>query len=105
MTATTDTFDTQKRAFQSKRSKGWGVGLYRNTEDAKLAGVCSGVAEYIEMEKGLLRILFLASLLFSSGGSGFLYLIGWLALAPKPKAEPTSTTTQDEEQSSEPAEL
>ncbi|MFQ3231706.1 PspC domain-containing protein [Reinekea sp.] len=108
MSASTDTLNNQKRAFQSKRSKGWGMGLYRNTDDAKVAGVCSGIAEYIEMDKGLLRILTLASVLFTSGGSAILYGAAWLALSPRPEhleesagtqSDTTSRTHDDTEQS------
>ncbi len=76
-----------KKNFEGKRSRGWGMGLYRNDHDAKVAGVCSGIAEYVEMDKGLLRIITLASVLFTSGGSAILYGVLWLALATKPVNE------------------
>lgn len=96
MSASTDTFNHQKQAFQSKRSKGWGLDLYRNTEGAKVAGVCSGIAEYVEMSTSLLRILTLTSVLFTSGGSAVLYGIAWLALAPRPEATKETTSEAPE---------
>jgi phage shock protein C len=104
MSASTDTLHNQKRAFESKRSKGWGMGLYRNTDDAKVAGVCSGIAEYVEMDKGLLRILTLASVLFTSGGSAILYGVAWLALSPKPTHNEAAPAAPAEEKAAPAAE-
>lgn len=80
-------FKKKRDFFESKRQNGYGVGLYRNTEEGKLAGVCAGIADYVEIDKGMLRLIFLASLLFSAGTSIFIYLVGWLLLAPQPAAE------------------
>lgn len=71
--------------FEQKRRKGWNVGLYRNTQEAKLAGVCAGVADYVEIDRGMLRLIFLASVLLSSGTSLVIYALGWLLLSPAPE--------------------
>jgi phage shock protein C len=80
-------FKKKRDFFESKRLKGYGVGLYRNVEEGKLAGVCAGIADYVEIDKGMLRLIFLASLLFSAGTALFIYLVGWLLLAPVSDAE------------------
>lgn len=85
----------KKDYFEAKRSKGYGVGLYRNKHDAKVAGVCSGLAEYVEMDKGLLRIIALVSVFFTSGASLFLYALMWLALAPRPLVGEPDDALQD----------
>lgn len=53
----------------------------RSLTDRKIAGVCGGLAEYFNIDPVLVRILFLALLLFAGGG-GLLYLIIWL-VAPE----------------------
>ena len=50
-----------------------GKKLYRNTENKMLAGVCSGIADYFDIDPTLVR---LGWVLFSLlGGSGFLAYI------------------------------
>lgn len=57
--------------------------LYRSQTDKKIAGVCGGLAEYFEIDSTLVRILFLALLIF--GGGGFLiYIIMWIVVPEKP---------------------
>lgn len=57
--------------------------LYRSTTDKMIAGVCGGLAEYFEIDSTLIRILFLALLIF--GGGGFLiYLIMWIVVPKRP---------------------
>ena len=62
--------------------------LYRDVDHRILGGVCSGLAEYLGINRALVRILWLFLTLFF--GIGFLaYLILWIAI---PKAGTTSTT-------------
>ncbi|MDX1473120.1 MAG: PspC domain-containing protein [Reinekea sp.] len=84
-THTESEFKTKSAFLEGKRKRGYDIGLYRNVEDGKLAGVCAGVADYVEVDKGVLRLIFLASLLFSAGTSMFVYAIAWLFLAPAPE--------------------
>ena len=51
--------------------------LYRNSRDKKLAGVCSGLADYLNVDVTVVRILFLLALLCGSFGF-WAYLIVWL---------------------------
>ena len=51
--------------------------LYRKRDDAKIAGVCSGLADYLDIDPTVVRIIFLVLLL--SGSLGFwIYLIIWI---------------------------
>jgi phage shock protein C len=77
-------FKKQKDFFESKRQKGYGIGLYRNAEEGKLAGVCAGIADYAEIDRGILRLIFLGSVLFTAGTALFIYGAAWLLLAPTP---------------------
>lgn len=56
--------------------------LYRNMEDRRIGGVCSGLALYLNADTTLLRVLFL--ILLIAGTSGFwIYVIFWIVV---PKA-------------------
>lgn len=60
--------------------------LYRNPDDVIIAGVASGVAAYLGVETGLVRLVFILSVLL--GGAGIvIYLILWIIL---PVAETTA---------------
>ena len=51
--------------------------LYRTRNDAKIAGVCGGLAEYLDIDVTIVRIVFL--LLLLTGSLGFwIYLIIWI---------------------------
>ncbi|HEV3472908.1 MAG TPA: PspC domain-containing protein [Actinomycetota bacterium] len=53
--------------------------LVRSTTDKKIAGVCGGLAAYLDVDSTLLRVLWLFAVLF--GGFGVLaYVILWIAL-------------------------
>jgi phage shock protein C len=57
--------------------------LYKGKE-VLIAGVCSGIAEYLEVDATLVRLLWLLFTLI--GGSGILvYIIAWLIIPHQPK--------------------
>lgn len=56
--------------------------LYRDTDDVRIGGVCSGLALYFNIDIALVRILMLVALF--AGSVGFwLYIVLWIAV---PKA-------------------
>lgn len=51
--------------------------LVRTRSDAKIAGVCGGLAQYLDIDSTIVRIIFLVLLL--TGSVGFwIYLIIWI---------------------------
>lgn len=48
--------------------------LYRLAEDSKLAGVCSGIGAYFDLDANLIRFLFILAALFTSGGFLLVYI-------------------------------
>ena len=52
--------------------------LTRSTTDRRIAGVCGGVAKYLNVDPTVVRIIFLIALLCGSLGF-WAYLIVWLA--------------------------
>ena len=50
----------------------------RRSKDQKIAGVCGGIAKYLNLDPTLVRVVYLLLSLFSAGT--FLYLLQWLIL-------------------------
>lgn len=61
--------------------------LRRNTQKGKIAGVCAGLADYLNIETWIVRVVFCTGLLFSSGFFFVLYVVGWLVLDKTPAFE------------------
>lgn len=53
--------------------------LFRNTKDKMLGGVCSGIADYIDIDPTIVRLGFVA-LSFLGGAAIVAYLIGWIVI-------------------------
>lgn len=54
--------------------------LYRSS-DRKLAGVCGGIAEYLDVDPTVVRILYLILTLFTVAFPGILlYIILWIMI-------------------------
>ncbi|QJR81903.1 envelope stress response membrane protein PspC [Alteromonas pelagimontana] len=59
--------------------------LFRDTENARIAGVCSGVANYFGIERWLVRILFVTAFFLLAGAFMVVaYVAGWFILDKKP---------------------
>ena len=71
------------RDYSSRRRRGWGYNLYRNTRDGKIAGVAAGLADYWDIEHWVARLLWIALFLFTGTLSFWLYVGAWIALAPR----------------------
>lgn len=65
--------------------------LYRDTEDQKIGGVCSGLARYFDLDPLLVRVAFVAALVFG-GGSLVAYLLLWWLVDPAPEGYWADTT-------------
>jgi phage shock protein C len=60
--------------------------LHRSRQDRKIAGVCAGFAEYLDVDPTLVRLVWLMTALFI--GYGFLaYFIAWIVMPEKPLGE------------------
>jgi phage shock protein C len=53
--------------------------LYRSRIDRKIAGVCAGIAAYLDVDSTLVRLIWVATVLFAGGGI-LGYLIAWIVL-------------------------
>jgi phage shock protein PspC (stress-responsive transcriptional regulator) len=78
--------ETQSQSYQSFQSQTKTTGkkrLYRDSSDKFIGGVCSGLANYMNVDPAIVRILF-AIITFGGFGLGvLLYIIMWIVLPPK----------------------
>lgn len=58
--------------------------LTRSRNDRWLAGVCGGIAEYLEVDSTLIRVLFIL-FGFAVGGGILIYIILWLIIPEAPE--------------------
>jgi phage shock protein C len=75
-----------------------GKRLYRSQNERMIAGVCGGIAEYLDIDPTLVRILFV--LLFFIGGNGLLLYLILMFLMP---LKPAGFSPVHEEKPEEPA--
>ena len=60
--------------------------LYRSTQERMFAGVCGGIAEYLEVDPTLVRLVFVALTLL--GGPGIvIYIVLMLIVPEEPQPE------------------
>ena len=55
--------------------------LYRNKKDSKIAGICSGLSDYFEIDPTIIRLIFLFGIFI--GGGIIVYIIGWFIIPVK----------------------
>lgn len=68
-----------------------GKRLFRDTDNALIAGVASGLANFFNLDVTLVRLLFVLLVIFSAGFGFVLYIMLWLIV---PAAETTSEKLQ-----------
>lgn len=59
--------------------------LYRSVEDKKIAGVCSGLGDYFDIDPTIIRLIWLA-MIFAVGTGVLAYIIAWIIIPEKPAA-------------------
>jgi phage shock protein C len=69
----------------SRKRAGWGMNLYRNTRDGKIAGVCAGLADHLDVAHWVVRLTWVAAFLFTGTLALWLYLAAWFLMAPRPQ--------------------
>jgi len=72
-------YQSAKSFFKNKK-------LTRQINDKIIAGICSGLAEYFEIDTVIIRIIFVVVLILGTLGWGILaYLILWIIIPPSPR--------------------
>jgi len=66
--------------------------LMRSSTDKKIGGVCAGVANYLDLDPTLVRVLW--ALAFLCGGFGLIfYIVLWIVLPVEPLYAPVAVQT------------
>jgi len=77
--------------------------LTRSKEDRMVAGVCGGIANYLDLDPTLVRLVFVALSLMSGGQGLIIYIIMMLVVpeesSEKAKPKRRAVLEEDEEQS------
>lgn len=58
--------------------------LYRSTQDRMFAGVCGGIADYLDVDPTLVRLVFVALAFFGGGAGIFIYIVLMLIVPEQP---------------------
>ncbi len=68
--------------------------LYKNTKEKKILGVCAGIADYLEVDVTIVRILTVLAMLIPGSVVFIAYFIAYFILDEKPKASYTPKNTE-----------
>lgn len=71
--------------------------LMRNPEDKMLMGVCSGLADYLNIDPVIVRLVFVLLVIFGNG-IGFLVYLLLAILMPEPEIPVAKANSFDEEE-------
>ncbi len=55
--------------------------LYRNSSEGSIGGVCTGLGEYFDLDKVLIRVAFIIAAFFSIGI--LVYIVMWIVVPDK----------------------
>jgi phage shock protein C len=73
-----------KRRFNSRKATGWGMNLFRNTRQGKIAGVAAGLADHWDIAHWVVRLLWVGAFLFTGTLALWAYIGAWIFLSPRP---------------------
>ncbi len=59
--------------------------LYRSRKDKVLGGVCGGIAEYLDVDPVVVRLIWAIATLISMGFGIIAYIIAWIVIPEEPK--------------------
>ena len=69
--------------------------LMRSRSDRKIGGVCAGLAQYLELDTSLVRILWFFITLACGVFPGLVaYVLGWIIIPEEPLLLPVATSQQ-----------
>lgn len=75
--------------------------LYRSKSDVMIAGVCSGLASYLNVDVTIIRLIFVL-LLFTFAGGLWIYLAMWIIVPVEPSAQMDSVDVEAKTEIPEP---
>ena len=57
--------------------------LYRSEDDRIIAGICGGIAEFVEVDSTIIRLITVI-LMFVCGSGLLIYLLAWIIIPENP---------------------
>ena len=66
--------------------------LYRSRKEMILGGVCGGIAEHIDVDPSLIRLVWIVVSLISLGTGIIVYLAAWIIIPESPRENVQQTT-------------
>ena len=69
--------------------------LYRSKKEQMLGGICGGLAEYLDVDPSIIRLVFVVLIVLSWGLFLLVYIAAWIIIPASPE-ESTSQTTSTE---------
>lgn len=88
-------YRSRHREYSRRRSCGWGLNLYRNTRDGKIAGVCAGLADHWEVEHWVVRLMAVVLFLFTGTLAFWAYIAGWILMARRSSSRSYRSESDD----------
>ena len=79
-----NSYASNSRRFHSRKSAGWGMNIYRNTREGKIAGVAAGLADYWDIAPWVVRLMWVGAFLFTGTLALWVYIAAWILMAPRP---------------------
>ena len=73
-----------KQQFLVRRRSGWGLNLYRNSREGKIAGVAAGLADHWDIAPWVVRLMWVGAFLFTGTLALWVYLGAWVLMVPRP---------------------
>ncbi len=59
--------------------------LYRSRTNRKIAGVCGGLGEYLNIDPTIMRLIYIMVILFSVGLGLIAYVLMWVVMPEEPE--------------------
>ncbi|MDN5359888.1 MAG: phage shock protein [Thermotogaceae bacterium] len=69
--------------------------LYRSRDDRVIAGVCSGLGKYLDVDPVIIRLIWAATI-FLAGAGIFLYIVAWIIIPEEPLKNRTTQNPEKE---------
>ena len=91
-----NSFHGRRGDFYRRRKAGWGMNIYRNTREGRIAGVAAGLADYWDVAPWVVRLTWIGAFLFTGTLALWLYLGAWLLMAPRPTRRDSDRFASDE---------
>jgi phage shock protein C len=74
----------ESRTFDQLKKIDYRRPLYRNPDDRKIAGVCSGIADYLNINPFVVRLLTFFSVFVFGPFTFFAYIVFWMVMPKRP---------------------